>query len=157
MSVYTQEATLMSGENISLQTYAGKVILIVNTATQCGFTPQLKELETLYERYQEQGFTILAFPCNQFGNQESGTNEEIQMVCERDYGTTFPLFEKVNVKGPDAHPLFTFLTKEKKGLGTKEIKWNFTKFLIDRNGQVVKRYAPMIKPEEISKDIETYL
>lgn len=157
MSVYSQEATLMTGETISLQTYAGQVILIVNTATQCGFTPQLKELETVYETYKEKGFTILAFPCNQFGNQEPGTNEEVQTVCERDHGITFPLFEKINVKGPDAHPLFTFLTEEKKGRATKEIKWNFTKFLIDRNGQVVKRYAPITKPEKISNDIETYL
>src|SRR5699024_9649951 len=118
MSVYDFDARLMGGENISLGKYEGNVLLIVNTATQCGFTPQLKGLEELYEAYKEEGFTVLGFPCNQFGNQEPGSNEDVMQVCEQNYGVQFPLFEKIDVKGEKAHPLFTYLTEQKKGIAT---------------------------------------
>lgn len=157
MSIYDYEAKTMAGESLTLKQYAGDVVLIVNTATQCGFTPQLSKLESVYQTYKEKGFTILAFPCNQFGNQEPGTNEEVQAVCQLNHGVTFPLFEKVDVKGTNAHPLFSYLTETKKGFATKEIKWNFTKFLIDRKGNVVERFAPVTKPEKIAKTIEEYL
>ena len=134
--------------------YKGKVLLIVNVASECGFTPQYKGLEKLYQTYKNEGFEILAFPCNQFGNQEPGNPEQIQKFCSETYQTTFPLFEKIDVNGINAHPLYVFLKKEAPGvLGTKSIKWNFTKFLIDRNGTVLKRYGSSTKPKEISEDI----
>ncbi|MBS4201741.1 glutathione peroxidase [Bacillus sp. FJAT-49732] len=153
MSVYQFSATLMNGEEKLLSDYEGKVLLIVNTATKCGFAPQLKELQELYDNYKEKDFEVLGFPCNQFMNQEPGSNEEVIETCQVNYGVQFPLFKKVNVKGKDAHPLYKYLTNESKGFVTSDIKWNFTKFLVDRNGEVIKRYAPTISPSKIEVDI----
>ncbi len=143
----------MSGEEKSLADYQGKVLLIVNTATKCGFAPQLKELQVLYDEHKEKGFGVLAFPCNQFKNQEPGTNEETAETCQLHFGVTFPLFQKIDVNGDNAHPLYKYLTEEKKGLVTSSIKWNFTKFLIDQDGEVIKRYAPITAPKKIEADI----
>ena len=133
-------------------------MLIVNTASKCGFTPQFAGLEKLYEKYKPQGLEILGFPCNQFGGQDPGTNKEIGVFCQRNYGVTFPMFAKVDVKGPEAHAIFRFLTREAKGvLGSQNIKWNFTKFLVGRNGEVLGRYAPTTKPEALEADIEKAL
>ena len=141
----------------SLADYKGKVVLIVNTATGCGFTPQYAGLQALYEKNQDQGFTILDFPCNQFGNQAPGTEAEIGQFCLLNYNTSFPQFAKIDVNGPSASPLFTYLKKEKGGLLGSDIKWNFTKFLVDREGRVVKRFAPADKPERLEKDIVALL
>ncbi|AYA76750.1 glutathione peroxidase [Bacillus sp. Y1] len=155
MTVYQFEAKKINGETISLSEYKGEVLLIVNTASNCGFTPQYKELQELYEQYKEKGFTVLGFPCNQFMNQEPGTESDIQSFCEMNFGVTFPLFSKVDVNGKSAHPLFQYLTEEAPGvLGMKAVKWNFTKFLVNRSGEVVERYAPNTNPKEISQDIE---
>ena len=144
----------INGEEINLSDYSGKVLLIVNTASKCGFTPQYKGLQDLYSKYFNQGFEILGFPCNQFGSQEPGTDQEIVEFCNINYDVTFPLFSKIEVNGPSAHPLFSFLTSDKPGLlGTKAIKWNFTKFLINRNGEPVKRFSSKTAPEEISSEI----
>ena len=144
----------INGEEINLSDYSGKVLLIVNTASKCGFTPQYKGLQDLYKKYFNQGFEILGFPCNQFGSQEPGTDQEIVEFCNINYDVTFPLFSKIEVNGPSAHPLFSFLTSDKPGLlGTKAIKWNFTKFLINRNGEPVKRFSSKTAPEEISSEI----
>jgi len=145
------------GKDISLNNYNGKVLLVVNTATGCGFTPQYTGLQKLYEAYKEKGFEILDFPCNQFGNQAQGSAEQIDSFCSINYATTFPRFAKVEVNGPNQSKLFRFLKKQKKGLLVSKIKWNFTKFLIDRNGHVLKRYAPTDKPEKIEKDIVNLL
>jgi glutathione peroxidase len=148
----------MSGEPHPLEQYRGHVLLIVNTASRCGFTPQLEGLEELYKTYHDRGLTILGFPCNQFGQQEPGTEEEIQEFCQVNYGVSFPMFGKVKVNGPDADPLFLHLKKSARGaLGTEAIKWNFTKFLVDRDGEVVKRYGSATKPEQIAADIEALL
>ena len=148
---------LTGGEEL-LTRYAGKVLLIVNTASQCGFTPQFAGLEALYTRYKNRGFEVLGFPCNQFGGQEPGNADEIEEFCKVNFGLTFPLMAKVDVNGPDASPLFDWMKKEAPGLmGSKSIKWNFTKFLIDREGNVVKRYAPTDSPASIAKDIEKLL
>ena len=157
MSVYRFSARTITGEEKSLSDYEGRVLLIVNTASRCGFTPQYRELQELYETYRDRGLEILAFPCNQFANQEPGSEEEIQKFCETQYNVTFPLFSKVKVKGPDAHPLFKYLTESAPGMLGKEIKWNFTKFLVNRRGEVVKRYAPQTSPRRIAKDIEDLL
>lgn len=155
MTVYQFEAKKINGETISLSEYKREVLLIVNTASNCGFTPQYKELQELYEQYKEKGFTVLGFPCNQFMNQEPGTESDIQSFCEMNFGVTFPLFSKVDVNGKNAHPLFQYLTEEAPGvLGMKAVKWNFTKFLVNRSGEVVERYAPNTNPKEISQDIE---
>ncbi|MDF8333909.1 glutathione peroxidase [Novosphingobium cyanobacteriorum] len=147
-----------NGEEISLADKLGKVILVVNTASKCGFTPQYDGLEALWKQYGERGFEVLAFPCNQFGAQEPGTADEIESFCKVNFGVSFPLMAKIDVNGPNAAPLFDWLKAEAPGvLGTKGIKWNFTKFLIDRQGKVVKRYAPTDKPASIAKDIETLL
>ena len=144
----------INGEEKNLSDYSGKVLLIVNTASKCGFTPQYKGLQDLYSKYFNQGFEILGFPCNQFGSQEPGTDQEIVEFCNINYDVTFPLFSKIEVNGPSAHPLFNFLTSDKPGLlGTKAIKWNFTKFLINRNGEPVKRFSSKTAPEEISSEI----
>ena len=146
------------GEQIDLKQKLGKIILVVNTASKCGFTPQYEGLEELFQQYREQGFEVLAFPCNQFGGQEPGNVSEIAEFCKVNFGLTFPLMEKVDVNGDDASPLFDWMKAEKPGLmGSKAIKWNFTKFLIDREGNVVKRYAPTDAPKSISKDIEKLL
>jgi len=146
------------GEQIDLKQKLGKIILVVNTASKCGFTPQYEGLEELFQQYWEQGFEVLAFPCNQFGGQEPGNASEIAEFCKVNFGLTFPLMKKVDVNGDDASPLFDWMKAEKPGLmGSKTIKWNFTKFLIDREGNVVKRYAPTDAPKSISKDIEKLL
>ena len=146
------------GEQIDLKQKLGKIILVVNTASKCGFTPQYEGLEELFQQYREQGFEVLAFPCNQFGAQEPGNASEIAEFCKVNFGLTFPLMEKVDVNGDDASPLFDWMKAEKPGLmGSKAIKWNFTKFLIDREGNVVKRYAPTDAPKSIAKDIEKLL
>ncbi len=157
-NIYEFSCADSSGQNIDLSSYKGKVLLIVNTASQCGFTPQYEGLENLQKAYSEDSFSVLAFPCNQFGGQEPGTNEEITEFCKLNYNTNFPIFSKVDVKGDDAHPLFSFLTKERKGLlGTENIKWNFTKFLVNKEGEPVARYAPSTTPEKIQSDIEKLL
>ena len=157
-TIYDFSATSLAGKTADLAACKGKVLLIVNTASQCGFTPQYKGLEALYEAFHDRGLEILGFPCNQFGAQEPGDSEDIAQFCERNYGVTFPLFEKVDVNGGSAHPLFTWLKNEAPGiLGTKDIKWNFTKFLVDRKGKVVERYAPTTRPDAISADIEKLL
>ena len=146
------------GEHIDLKQKLGKIILVVNTASKCGFTPQYEGLEELFQQYREQGFEVLAFPCNQFGAQEPGNASEIAEFCKVNFGLTFSLMEKADVNGDDASPLFDWMKAEKPGLmGSKAIKWNFTKFLIDREGNVVKRYAPTDAPKSISKDIEKLL
>lgn len=157
MSIYQFTARLSSGEKQSLSAYEGEVLLIVNTATECGFTPQLRELQSLYDKYKADGFTVLAFPCNQFGNQEPGSNEEVQETCQLNYGVRFPIFEKIKVKGEEQDPLFAYLTEAKKGFATKKIKWNFTKFLIDRQGQVIDRFAPQTKPSKLEEKIKQLL
>ena len=151
-------ATLSNGNEVALGDYAGKVLMIVNTASKCGFTPQYTGLESLQKTYSANGFSVLAFPCNQFGGQEPGTEQEIESFCDLNYQTSFPLFSKIEVNGASSHPLFTHLKSEAPGvLGSKRIKWNFTKFLVNQQGQVVKRYAPSTKPEAIAKDIEALL
>ncbi|AEG68127.1 glutathione peroxidase [Ralstonia solanacearum] len=156
--VYAFEADSLAGQRVPLSQYRGKVLLIVNTASQCGFTPQYAGLEAVYKRLNEKGLEVLGFPCNQFGKQEPGGPEEIGAFCEKNYGVSFPMFGKVEVNGSNAHPLYKWLTAEKPGvLGTEAIKWNFTKFLLRRDGTVYKRYAPLTKPEEILSDIEMLL
>ena len=151
------KATTLAGQPQDLAEYAGKVVLVVNTASQCGFTPQYKGLEAIYEQYVDQGLVILGFPCDQFGHQEPGDSDEIGAFCEKNYGVTFPMFEKVDVNGDDAHPLYQWLKGEKGGVLGDRIKWNFTKFLIGRDGQVVKRYGSTTAPEKIASDIERAL
>jgi len=158
MSVYSFSAKTISGKEVSMEEYNGKVLMIVNTASKCGFTPQYQELQELYEKYKDRGFSVLGFPCNQFMNQEPGTEEEIESFCQVNYGVTFPMFKKVDVNGKDAHPLFVYLTENAPGLlGVKAVKWNFTKFLVDANGNVIKRFAPATKPKDIIPDIEALL
>ena len=157
-SIYEVSATRIDGKSVSLSDFKGKVLLIVNTASQCGFTPQYKGLQALYNQFSGQGLEILGFPCNQFGQQEPGTADQIQSFCEMNFGVSFPLFQKIDVNGSNAHPLYQYLTKAVPGIfGTQGIKWNFTKFLVDRNGNVVKRYPPTTKPEDIAKDIQPLL
>lgn len=157
-SIYDYSAKSLEGQPVNLSNFKDKVLLIVNTASQCGFTPQYKGLQELYDKYSAQGLVILGFPCNQFGQQEPGSESEIQSFCETRFGVTFPLFEKIDVNGKNAHPVYQYLTKVAPGiLGTEAIKWNFTKFLVDRNGKIVKRYAPLTKPEDLEKDIESLL
>jgi glutathione peroxidase len=158
MSVYDFSAKGIDGAERPLQNYKGEVLLVVNVASKCGFTPQYTGLEELYKKYRARGFEVLGFPCNQFGSQEPGNEAEIQSFCTLDYGVTFPMFAKVDVNGANAHPLYKYLKGEKPGiLGTEAIKWNFTKFLVDRKGEVVKRFAPTDKPEDLGKDIEAQL
>lgn len=145
------------GNPVSLEDYRGQVLLIVNTASKCGFTPQFAGLEKLYKDYQERGLTILGFPCNQFGKQDPGSNDEIQEFCQLNYGVSFPVFGKIDVNGSNADPLFDYLKTAAPGTLGRRIKWNFTKFLINRDGEVVKRYAPTTKPEAIAADIEAVL
>ena len=154
-TVYDFTARELSGPEVKLSDFRGKLLLIVNTASECGFTPQYKGLEALYKKYKGRGFEVLGFPCNQFKEQEPGTSEQIASFCEKNFGVTFPMFEKIDVNGPNAHPLFNWLKSEASGiLGSKDIKWNFTKFLVDRKGKVVDRFAPLTTPEKIDKDIE---
>lgn len=158
MSIYDFTVTTIHGAEQPLSDYRGKLLLIVNTASKCGFTPQYKGLQALYDAYHDAGLEVLAFPCDQFAHQEPGNHEEILQFCELHYGVTFPLFAKINVNGPSAHPLYKYLTKEKRGLlGSSAVKWNFTKFLVDRKGSVIKRYAPTDTPEKIEADIKRLL
>ncbi len=157
MSFYDFTVKDAKGNDISMKDYKGKPVLIVNTATGCGFTPQYAGLQKLYDKYKDKGFEVLDFPCNQFANQAPGTVEEIHSFCISRFGTTFKLFAKVNVNGKAAEPLFTFLKKTQGGLLGNDIKWNFTKFLVDREGNVIKRYAPTVTPESIEKDLEKVL
>ena len=157
-SVYDFTVNDIHGKPVKLDKYRGKLLLIVNTASECGFTPQYKGLEAMYEKLHDKGLEVLGFPCNQFGGQEPGGEKEIAQFCEVNYGVTFPMFAKVDVNGDKAAPLFKFLKAEKPGLlGSEAIKWNFTKFLVDRKGNVVKRYAPNDTPESIAKDVEKAL
>lgn len=158
MSVYDYSAKTLDGQDASLADYRGQVLLIVNTASKCGFTPQYDGLEALYRAYKDQGFTVLAFPCNQFGAQEPGNAEEIASFCSLTYDVTFPILGKIDVNGPQAHPLYAYLKHEQKGLlGTEGIKWNFTKFLVGRDGEVVERFAPTTKPEDLKQAVEALL
>jgi glutathione peroxidase len=158
MSVYDYSAKTLDGQDASLADYRGQVLLIVNTASKCGFTPQYDGLEALYRAYKDQGFTVLAFPCNQFGAQEPGDAEEIASFCSLTYDVTFPVLGKIDVNGPQTHPLYAYLKHEQKGLlGTEGIKWNFTKFLVGRDGEVVERFAPTTKPEDLKQAVEALL
>lgn len=158
MNVYDYQVSSADGTSIPLSNHKGKVLLIVNTASKCGFTPQFDELQKIYTELKDDGFEILAFPCNQFLNQDPGTNEEIVSFCKLNFGVSFPVFAKIDVNGPDTDPLFKYLKSHAKGiLGSKKIKWNFTKFLVDRSGNVIKRYAPVIKPHKIKNDIKKLL
>lgn len=156
--IYDISAERLQGDTQSLADYAGKLMLIVNTASKCGFTPQFEGLEALYQRYQARGLVILGFPCNQFGEQEPGAAAEIADFCQKNYGVSFPMFAKIDVNGADTHPLYKLLKQSARGLlGSEGIKWNFTKFLVDRDGRIVERFAPTTTPEAIAKDIEALL
>ena len=157
MEIYDFKMKDNKGEEISLSNYKGKVLLIVNTATGCGFTPQYDGLQNLYEKYKDKGFEILDFPCNQFGNQAPGTAEEIESFCDARFGITFKQFAKIEVNGENAEPLYKFLKSEKGGIMGNDIKWNFTKFLVDKNGNVVGRFASTVTPEKLEKKIEELL
>jgi len=157
-SVYDFEAVSIDGKPAQLSSQRGKVLLIVNTASECGFTPQFEGLEQLWKDYRDRGLVVVGFPSNQFGGQDPGSNDQIASFCQLNYGVSFPMMGKVDVNGANAHPLWKWLTSEKPGLlGTQAIKWNFTKFLVGKDGQVLKRYAPTDKPESIKKDIEAAL
>ena len=150
-------ATTLTGQERHLSDYAGQVVLVVNTASKCGLTPQYEGLEALYQELREEGLVVLGFPCNQFGNQESGTEEEISEFCQVNYGVSFPMFAKIDVNGDDAHPLFEWLKSETKGLLGGRVKWNFTKFLVGRDGRVIGRYAPTTEPADLADDIRAAL
>jgi glutathione peroxidase len=157
-SVYDFSAVSLDGAPVDLERYRGKVLLVVNTASRCGFTPQYKELEQIHRQFKDRGVEVLGFPCNQFRNQEPGTADEIAAFCERNFGVTFPMFAKIDVNGDAAHPLFKHLKSAAPGvLGTQAVKWNFTKFLVKKDGTVYKRYAPQTKPMELMRDIEKLL
>lgn len=157
LNFYDLNATKMNGQEIKMEQYKGKVLLIVNTASKCGLVSQLTELEALYKEYKDKGFEVLGFPCNQFANQDPASNKEISEFCLINYGVSFAMFEKIDVNGENAHPIYKYLKSEAKGVLSKEIKWNFTKFLVDSNGNVISRYAPITSPEKIKKDIEKLL
>jgi glutathione peroxidase len=156
-SIYDFSAKSLAGEDTQLKRFEGNVLLIVNTASACGFTPQYKGLEALQQKYSARGFSVLGFPCNQFGRQEPGSAAEIGQFCSSNYAVSFPMFDKIDVNGDNAHPLYQYLRGEKSGLLGSSIKWNFTKFLIDRSGKVIGRYAPTTTPEHLTKDIEALL
>lgn len=156
-TVYDFTVKMTNGQEKSLKEYEGKPLLIVNTASKCGLTPQFKGLQELYEKYKGQGFEILGFPCDQFNNQEFDNIDETTQFCQLNYGVTFPIFAKIDVNGENTDPLFSFLKEQKKGMLSKNIKWNFTKFLVDQNGQVVERYAPTTEPLKIESDLEKLL
>ncbi|MFV0520287.1 MAG: glutathione peroxidase [Lachnospirales bacterium] len=157
MSFYDYSAKKMNGTVVEMSEYKGKVVLVVNTASSCGLTPQFTELENLNKSLKDKGLEVLGFPCNQFANQDKGTNSEISEFCQLNYGVTFTMFEKIEVNGETAHPLFKFLKEEKNGMFGSKIKWNFTKFLVDKEGNVIKRYAPTVNPKNIEADILKYL
>ena len=150
-------ARAITGVELPLSSYAGKVVLVVNTASQCGFTSQFEGLESLYEKYEPQGLVVLGFPCDQFGHQEPGDESAIEEFCKLNFGVTFPMFSKIEVNGDDAHPLYRWLREERTGVLGDAIKWNFTKFLVDREGAVIQRYAPATTPDKIADDIESAL
>ena len=152
-SIYDFSAKTLQGKEIKLDNYRGKVVIIVNTASKCGFTPQYADLNSLYNKYKEHGLVILGFPCNQFGNQDPGTDEEIQSFCQVNYGVTFPMFSKIDVNGQNAHPIYKYLKNSLSGAITDDIKWNFTKFLIDKTGKPIKRYGSNVKPVDLEADI----
>lgn len=156
-NIYDYDATLVNGKEVSLSDYKGQPMIIVNTASKCGFTPQFQELQELYDEYKDQGLVVLGFPCGQFSNQEFDDVKETMEFCQLNYGVSFPMFQKIDVKGDNAHPLFQHLVSEKKGFLTEDIKWNFTKFLVDPDGQVVKRYAPQSSPKKIEGDLLQYI
>ncbi len=157
-SVYDFEARQIDGKAIALSAFKGQVMLIVNTASKCGFTPQFGGLEELHKAYAHKGLAVLGFPCNQFGSQDPGADGEIAEFCQVNYGVSFPMMGKIDVNGPGAHPLYKWLSAEAPGLlGSKSIKWNFTKFLVGKDGQVIRRYAPLDKPADLAKDIQTAL
>ncbi|MGG7142157.1 glutathione peroxidase [Clostridium nigeriense] len=157
MNFYDLTANNMSGKEVKMNEFEGKVVLVVNTASKCGLTPQLEGLEELYKKYKDRGFEILGFPCNQFANQDPGTNKEISQFCLINYGVTFNMFEKIDVNGENTHPVYKFLKSNTKGVLGSEIKWNFTKFLIDSKGNVVERFAPTTTPAKLEKYIENLL
>ncbi|WP_019912954.1 glutathione peroxidase [Paenibacillus sp. HW567] len=158
MSIYDFEVNTLRGQEETLSKYKGKVLLVVNTASKCGFTPQYKGLQEVYDKFKDRGFEVLGFPSNQFAGQEPGDSEDIAEFCEINYGVTFPMYEKIDVKGDEAHPLFKYLSKEAPGvLGSKSVKWNFTKFLVDQEGRVLKRFAPQTTPDQIEADIAKLL
>ncbi|QSX34258.1 glutathione peroxidase [Shewanella avicenniae] len=157
-SIYDVQVTDIQGKQQTMAQYQGKVLLIVNTASKCGFTPQYQELETLYNALQPKGLEILGFPCNQFGHQEPGSDSDISQFCQLNYGVSFPMFAKIDVNGANTHPLYQLLKREAKGLlGSQGIKWNFTKFLVDKEGHVIERYAPTTKPLQLKQTIEQLL
>ena len=156
-SIYDFSAKTLAGQDVPMKQFEGEVLLIVNTASACGFTPQYKGLQKIHEQYAARGFAVLGFPCNQFGGQEPGDASQIAAFCDRDYGVSFPMFSKIDVNGTHAHPLYNFLKSEKSGLLGAAIKWNFTKFLVDRAGQVVGRFAPTTTPESLKEKIEALL
>ena len=157
-TIYDFEARAIDGKTVPLKKYQGKVLLIVNTASACGFTPQFGGLEELHQQYGKKGLVVLGFPCNQFGAQDPGSNDEIAQFCQLNFGVSFPMMAKIDVNGPDADPLYQWVTKEAPGvLGSTAIKWNFTKFLVGKDGQVIKRYAPNDEPAKLAKDIEAVL
>ena len=153
MGFYDYSAVKMNGTEVKMDEFAGQVVIVVNTASKCGFTPQFEGLEELYKKYKDKGLVILGFPCNQFAAQDPGDNKEIEGFCKLNYGVTFPMFQKIDVNGDNEHPLYTYLKSEHKGTLGSKIKWNFTKFLIDREGNVVDRYAPTVEPSKMEKDI----
>ncbi len=156
--MYDIEVTTIDGQRVALSTYKGKTLLIVNVASRCGYTPQYAGLEALYRRYKDKGFVVLGFPCDQFGHQEPGTEAEIKQFCTEDYDVTFPMFAKIDVNGPRAHPLYRYLTSKKKGLlWQSRIPWNFSKFLVSGEGEVVRRYSALDTPDAIQKDVEALL
>ncbi len=158
MGIYDIAVLNAQGEEILLREFSGKALLIVNTASKCGFTPQYQGLQSLQERYAAEGFSVLGFPCNQFGKQEPGSNEDIQEFCSGVYHVTFPVFSKINVNGQDAHPLYQYLTRAAPGiLGSRSIKWNFTKFLIDPTGSVIRRYGPQVAPDSLASGVAKVL
>ncbi|MCM1244399.1 MAG: glutathione peroxidase [Roseburia sp.] len=157
MGIYDYAVKAKNGDNVTLERYRGKILLIVNTATGCGFTPQYDGLQDLYEKYQSEGVEILDFPCNQFGHQAPGSDEEITDFCQLRYGVTFPQFKKIKVNGKSEEPLYTFLKSQKKGVMGNQIKWNFTKFLVDREGNVIARFAPTVTPEKLEEQIKELL
>lgn len=157
MSLYDIPVKTISGEETTLAAYKGRVLLIVNTASKCGLTPQYKGLQELYERYRDKGFAVLGFPCNQFAGQEPGSEAEIAQFCDVNYGVTFPMFAKIDVNGPHAHPLYQYLKAHAPNGENQDIEWNFSKFLVNQNGEVVKRIGPRVQPEELSSDIKALL
>ncbi len=156
-SLHDFSATSIDGQEVELSSYDGQVVLVVNTASQCGLTPQYEGLQALYDAYADRGLTILGFPCDQFGNQEPGDEAEISSFCQKNYGVTFPMFAKIDVNGGNTHPLYQWLKQEKGGIAGSKIKWNFAKFLVGRDGTVIDRYAPTTKPEKLTEDIEKAL